>query len=296
MKKSFIVLLSVLLLQITALHAQQQIENSMSQYYRNRMLGNAAFTGANGNKVYVMQNNSWTNFEGAPRNINLSGEFGFGKNSALGVQFMSDKAGILNRSFGVLNYAYRVRFSDDEQLRLGVALSFSGDRLDAKYLDQSGGAIDPAIIASVNNQLKFDGNFGMVYTRKRLTLSMALYRLSENLRNEKSYVNLATTQWSIDYNLPLDDRDLSSLKPMLLLRSFRGGAKAVADIGLQYSYHNLFQLTTIYQTTGNLRLGAGLVKDGLGEANFFYNSNIKMANASLQQYEVGIGVYLKRKE
>lgn len=296
MKKSFIVLLSVLLLQITALHAQQQIENSMSQYYRNRMLGNAAFTGANGNKVYVMQNNSWTNFEGAPRNINLSGEFGFGKNSAIGVQFMSDKAGILNRSFGVLNYAYRVRFSDDEQLRLGVALSFSGDRLDAKYLDQSGGAIDPAIIASVNNQLKFDGNFGMVYTRKRLTLSMALYRLSENLRNEKSYVNLATTQWSIDYNLPLDDRDLSSLKPMLLLRSFRGGAKAVADIGLQYSYHNLFQLTTIYQTTGNLRLGAGLVKDGLGEANFFYNSNIKMANASLQQYEVGIGVYLKRKE
>lgn len=296
MKKSFIVLLSMLLLQITALHAQQQIENSMSQYYRNRMLGNAAFTGANGNKVYVLQNNSWTEFEGAPRNINLSGEFGFGKNSAIGVQFMSDKAGILNRSFGVLNYAYRVRFSDDEQLRLGAALSFFGDRLNAKYLDQGGGAIDPAIIASVNNQLKFDGNFGMVYTRKRLTLSMALYRLGENLRNEKSYVNLATTQWSIDYNLPLDDRNLSSLKPMLLFRSFRGGTESVADIGLQYSYHNLLQLTTIYQTTGNLRLGAGLVKDGLGEANFFYNSNIRMAHASLQQYELGIGVYLKRKE
>lgn len=296
MKKLFIVLLSVLFLQITALYAQQQIENSMSQYYRNRMLGNAAFTGANGNKVYVLQNNSWTDFEGAPRNINLSGELGFGKNSAIGIQFMSDKAGILNRSFGVLNYAYRVRFSGDEQLRLGVALSFSGDRLNAKYLEQGGGAIDPAIIASINNQLKFDGNFGMVYTRKRLTLSMALYRLGENLRNEKSYVNLATTQWSIDYNLPLDDRDLSSLKPMLLLRSFRGGTKAVADVGLQYSYHNLFQLTTIYQTTGNLRLGTGLVKDGLGEANFFYNSNIRMAHAGLQQYEFGIGVYLKKKE
>ncbi|MFN7015105.1 MAG: PorP/SprF family type IX secretion system membrane protein, partial [Bacteroidia bacterium] len=268
MKKLFIVLLSVLFLQISALNAQQQIENSMSQYYRNRMLGNAAFTGADGNKVYVLQNNSWTDFEGAPRTINLSGEFGFGKNSAIGVHFMSDKAGILNRSFGVFNYAYRLQFNDHEQLRLGVALSFSGDRLNEKYIEQGGGAIDPAIIASVKNQLKFDGNFGMVYTRNRLTLSMSLYRLSENLRNEKSYFNLATSLWSIDYNLPLDDRDLSSLKPMLLLRSFRGGAKAVADIGLQYSYHNLFQLTTIYQTTGNLRLGTGLVKDGLGEANF----------------------------
>lgn len=267
----------------------------MSQYYRNRMLGNAAFAGADGNKVFVLQNSSWTDFEGAPRNINLSGEFNFGKNSAIGIQFMSDKAGILNRSFGVLNYAYRLRFTDYEQLRLGVALSFYGDRLNAKYLEQGGGAIDPSIIASVNNRLRFDGNFGMVYTRKRLTLSMALYRLGENLRNESSFVNLATTQWSADYSFPLDDRDLSSLKPMLLLRTFRGGTNAVADIGLQYSYHKLFQLMMIYQTPGNLRLGAGLVKEGLGEANFFYSSNLRMANASLQQYEIGLGVYLKRK-
>lgn len=256
------------------------------------MLGNAAFTGAEGNKVYVLQNNSWTDFEGAPRNSNLSGEFTFGKNSAIGIQFMSDKAGILNRSFGVLNYGYRVKFSDDDLLRLGVALSFSGDRLNSKYLEQ-GGAVDPAIVASVNNRLRFDGNFGMVYAHKRLTLSLAVYRLGENLRNESSFVNLATTLWGIDYTFPLDDRDLSSLKPMLLLRTFRGNAKAVADIGFQYSYHKLFQLMMIYQTPGNIRLGAGLVKDGLGEANFFYNSNLRMPHASLQQYEIGIGVYLK---
>lgn len=292
MKKLFIVSLILIVWQPAVLQAQQQIENSMSQYYRNRMLGNAAFAGAEGNKVYVLQNNSWADFEGAPRNLNLSGEFNFGKNSAMGIQFMSDKAGILNRSFGVLNYAYRVKFSDDDLLRLGVALSFSGDRLNSKYLEQ-GGVVDPAIIASVNNRLRFDGNFGMVYTRKRLTLSLAVYRLGENLRNESSVVNLATTLWGIDYTIPLDDRDLSSLKPMLLLRTFRGGAAAVADIGFQYSYHKLFQVTTIYQTPGNLRLGAGLTKAGLGEANFFYNTNLKMPHASLQQYEIGMGVYLK---
>jgi hypothetical protein len=52
----------------------------------------------------------------------------------------------------------------------------------------------------------------------------------------------------------------------------------------------------VYQSTGNIRAGAGIAMSNLGEANFFYNTNVKVANSASQQYEVGIGVYLKGKK
>ncbi|MEN9686395.1 MAG: hypothetical protein RLZZ28_2181, partial [Bacteroidota bacterium] len=117
-KKNIIAVLLAagLLLQLQA-SAQQQMENSMSQYYQNRMLWNPGFTGGDGNKIYALQNRSWVGFDGAPIMTSFSGELLFGTNSAAGLQVLNDVTGILKRTFGIFSYAFRVKLSKEEQLR-----------------------------------------------------------------------------------------------------------------------------------------------------------------------------------
>ncbi len=288
-----------LIIAFTMMHlgasAQQQMENTMSQYFRNRMLWNPGFTGADGNKISALQNHSWLGFEGAPVLTNISGEVNFNQNSAAGLQFMSDVIGILYRTFGVVNYAYKVKLTQEQHIRIGISLSFSGDRLNSKYIDQ-GGVVDPLILSSIENKIQFDGNIGGVYTNKKLTLGISFYKLSENFKvNSGGSANLAFAQLGCSYDINIDGDEKLSLKPLAMVRFYRN-ASALVDLGGQFQYNKQVNVMAVYQSSGNIRAGAGLIVSNFGEANFFYNTNVKVATTASQQYEIGIGLYLKGKE
>jgi type IX secretion system PorP/SprF family membrane protein len=275
--------------------AQQQMENTMSQYFRNRMLWNPGFTGADGNKIYALQNRSWVGFQGAPVMTNISGELNFGENSAAGLQFMSDVTGLLYRTFGVFNYAYKVKLNANQNIHIGISLAFAGDRLNSRYIDQ-GGAVDPLIVASIDNKIQFDGNIGAVYTNKKLTLGLSFYRLRENFSSKSGgSANLALAQLGGSYNISIGGDEKLNLKPLAMLRLYRT-TSALIDLGAQFEYNKQVNVMAVYQSTGNIRAGAGIAMSNLGEANFFYNTNIKVANAASQQYEIGIGFYLNKKK
>lgn len=272
--------------------AQQQLENTMSQYFRNRMLWNPGFTGADGNKIYAMQNRSWVGFDGAPVMTNISGEVNFGENAAAGLQIMSDVTGILYRTFGVFNYAYKVKLNEDQNIRIGISLAFAGDRINNKYIDQ-GGAIDPLIVSSIDRKIQYDGNIGGVYTNKKLTLGLSFYRLRTNFSVKSGEgANLALAQLGGTYSININGDEKLNLKPMAMVRLYRT-TSALIDIGAQFEYNKQVNAMLVYQSTGNIRAGAGLGIKDLGEANFFYNTNIKVANAASQQYELGMAFYLK---
>jgi len=273
--------------------AQQQMENSMSQYFQSRMLWNPGFTGIDGNKIYALQNRSWVGFDGAPVMTALSGELVFGANSAAGLQVLSDVTGILYRTFGVFNYAYRIKLSKEEQLRIGVSLAFVSDRLSTSYIDQ-GGASDPLLIGNINQNVQYDGNIGLVYANKKLKAGISFFRLRENgsIKNGGS-ANLAFTQMGGTYDVGVNEKVL--LKPLMMLRLYRG-TNALVDMGAQFEFNKLLNTMLVYQTSGNIRAGAGLRLHDWLEANFFYNTNIKVANAASQQYELGIGFHLKGKK
>lgn len=291
--KQIVTTATILLVAITGVEAQQQMENSMSQYFRNKMLWNAGYTGAAGNRLYALQNRSWAGFDGAPVMTSLSGEFSFGKNSAGGVQVISDVAGVMYRTYGVFNYAYRIKLGEDQSLRLGVALAFTSDRLNSKALE--GTTPDPTILNNINSNAKFDGNFGAVYQKGALDIGLSLYRLGANMRNTgTNNINQAVGQLGVGYKLKLTADEKVLLRPLAMFRLYRE-TKSVLDIGAELDYHELLHVMAVYQSTGNIRAGAGLRKAGLGEANFFYNTNTKVANSASQQYELGIALYLKGK-
>lgn len=283
-----------LLLQLCT-NAQQEMGNSMSQYFNNRMLWNAGFTGADGNKIYALQNRSWVGFDGAPVFTNVSAEFLFGANSAAGLQVMADKAGILTRTMGLANYAYRIKLNKSDQLRIGFSLAFMKDRLNNSYIDE-GGAIDPMIVNNLNQNMQFDGNIGAVYMKKNFTAGITFQRLKENFsaKNEGN-ANLTVAQMGLSGIIDINNDEQLLLKPLMMFRVYKTTAP-ILDLGMQFQYNKLINAMLLYQTSGNIRGGAGIRIDNLVEANFFYNTNIRTANTSSQQYEVGIGINLKGKK
>lgn len=290
--KIFVALFMIAVLFQLPSTAQQQMENSMSQYFQSRMLWNASFTGADGSKIYALQNRSWVGFDGAPVMSAIGGELVFGANSTAGLQVVSDVTGLLYRTFGIFNYAYRIKLSKDDQLRIGVSLAFASDRLNSSYIDQ-GGAVDPLLVNSINQKVQFDGNIGFAYLKKKLTLGLSFYRLRENFSVQSDQGgNLAIAQMGGTYNIALTDKIV--MKPLLMMRLYKATA-ALVDIGTQVEYNRLLNTMLVYQTTGNIRAGAGLRLKDIGDLNFFYNTNIKVANAASQQYELGIAFHLKGK-
>jgi type IX secretion system PorP/SprF family membrane protein len=291
--KISIVLICIISLTYSELTAQQHMEIGMSQYFRNRLIWNPAYTGVDGNRIYAMQNRSWGGFDGAPVLTSLSGELNFGKNSAAGVQMIADKAGVLNRTNGLVNYSYKVQFSEDKILRLGVGLAFNAERLDGNLLN---GAIDPAIINNVNSKFQFDGNFGAVYQNGNLDLGISFNRIGNNLRKDISdNANYAVSQLGFIYRLNLTSDEKVLMRTIAMSRIYRE-TEPIFDIGAEFSYNDMFQVTAIYQTVGNVRAGAGIRKAGLGELNFFYNTNSRISNNASQQYEIGVGFYFKKRD
>jgi len=275
--------------------AQMQMENSMSQYYHNKMLWNAGYTGADSSKLYVLQNRGWVGFDGAPIMTSVSGEFLFGRNSALGVHVISDLAGVLRRTFGVLSYAYRVKFSETNSLRLGIGLSVNSDRLDFKNVDASAAMSDPAVANNVNAKYVFDGNFGAVYRARNFDLGFSVFRINANRIGGNDIGNMSVAQIGGTYYFEVGEEGKTIVKPLAMMRFYRNTGN-VLDLGFQSEYHGAFNFMLVYQTTGNLRFGAGLRKSGLGELNLFYNSNYKLVSAASQQYELGLGIYMKKKQ
>lgn len=291
--KISIVLICIISLTYSELTAQQHMEIGMSQYFRNRLIWNPAYTGVDGNRIYAMQNRSWGGFDGAPVLTSLSGELNFGKNSAAGVQMIADKAGVLNRTNGLVNYSYKVQFSEDKILRLGVGLAFNAERLDGNLLN---GAIDPAIINNVNSKFQFDGNFGAVYQNGNLDLGISFNRIGNNLRKDVSdNANYAVSQLGFIYRLNLTSDEKVLMRTIAMSRIYRE-TEPIFDVGAEFSYNDMFQVTAIYQTVGNVRAGAGIRKAGLGELNFFYNTNSRISNNASQQYEIGVGFYFKKRD
>ena len=270
--------------------AQRPLENTMSAYYANKMLWNPALTAAEGNKVYALQNRSWIGFQGAPVLTNVSGQVAFGKNSSVGVMFMNDRAGVLIRSYGLVNYGYRVKLAEDEQVRLGISFAFNSDRID----NSGAGMNDPVIYNNVKNNYHFDGNFGVMYQRKTLNVGFTVNRIRENLGGD-SEADLALARIAGYYGLNINKDEEFYLEPMAMLRFYRG-TSPIADLGAMFRYNKMINLTSVYQTTGNIRMGLGVVLDDVGEANLYYNTNHKLSNSNSRQYEIGIGIYFLNKK
>ncbi|MDA3953461.1 MAG: type IX secretion system membrane protein PorP/SprF [Bacteroidales bacterium] len=120
MRKGFYFVLIVMCIGIAKVNAQQ--EPMFTQYSFNSLTINPAIAGTlpvlNVNSLTRLQ---WIGMDGAPKTFSLTSHSPIiGRKIGIGATLVTDKVGPVNNTFFTLNYAYRLRVTDELTLSMGI--------------------------------------------------------------------------------------------------------------------------------------------------------------------------------
>ncbi|MBS4040891.1 MAG: type IX secretion system membrane protein PorP/SprF [Flavobacteriales bacterium] len=170
---------------------QAQSRKFFSQFSHFQGYFNPALTGYEGSVVRGMVRNQWGGIEGAPKTYFVSAELDFGELSgeldpalmgknALSVNLLQDNYGAFRENELTVNYAARVRLTENHNLRLGTGVSYQSIRLDGNALTTEE-ANDPTIgqyIGTFSNMNVIDFNIGMALTHANYYVSYGIHRVN----------------------------------------------------------------------------------------------------------------------
>lgn len=170
---------------------QAQSRKFFSQFSHFQGYFNPALTGYEGSVVRGMVRNQWGGIEGAPKTYFLSAELDFGEFSgeldpalmgknALSVNLLQDNYGAFRENELTVNYAARVRLTENYNLRLGTGISYQSIRLDGNALTTEE-ANDPTLgkyLGSFSNMNVLDFNIGMALTHANYYVSYGIHRVN----------------------------------------------------------------------------------------------------------------------
>lgn len=184
MKRKIVVLFTLLLV-VCATNVKAQFDGMFTQYMFNEMFINPAYAGSKeAMSATLLHRQQWIGFPGRPVTTSFSfhGPIVNGK-MGLGISFLNEKVGALNRNLLYGSYAYRLKTSATGTLALGLmgGLDNQVNRFDQiKVTDAVGGAIDPNF--STNSMNLTGGNFGtgLYYSTKSFYAGVSIPRMLDN--------------------------------------------------------------------------------------------------------------------
>lgn len=119
MKKSLLILIAVI---FGSIGAKAQYDAMFTQYMFNEMYINPGYTGSKeAMAVNLLHRQQWVNFPGRPitTTASLHGPL-MNNKMGLGISFLNEQIGKLNRNIVYLNYAYRIKTGKDGHLAFGI--------------------------------------------------------------------------------------------------------------------------------------------------------------------------------
>jgi type IX secretion system PorP/SprF family membrane protein len=119
MKKSILIIIVTL---FSTICANAQYDAMFTQYMFNEMYINPAYTGSKeAMAVNLTHRQQWVNFPGRPitTSFTLHGPLA-NDNMGLGISFLNEQIGKLNRNLVYLNYSYRLKVSEKGKLCFGL--------------------------------------------------------------------------------------------------------------------------------------------------------------------------------
>jgi type IX secretion system PorP/SprF family membrane protein len=184
-------ILAVLLMTGITLQSTAQSRKYVSNFSHFQSYFNPALTGYEGSVVRGFVRNQWGGIEGAPRTYFLSAELDFGElageenpsllgKNAIAVNMIQDNFGAFRENELTVNYASRVRLTENHNLRLGAGLSYQSIRLDGNALTTEE-ASDPTIgqyLGTFSNTNVLDFNIGIALTHAKYYVSYGMHRVN----------------------------------------------------------------------------------------------------------------------
>lgn len=245
-----ILLLSIVLSATNTVTAQ--LDKFDAMYYQNQYIANPAMAGLNkGININLGYQRQWNNVPGNPVLLYGTAEYNPDSRMAYGLNFNSDRAGLVTNNRILGSFAYHLPIDrDDRKINFGLSLGARFLSLDESKIQ--GDITDPSI-QNFNEGGEIDGDFGISYTSKLLTIQAAVPNLNnvffENDDGERKYVDSQIFYSAISYKIYLAGRiDNFTLEPLVAFRGIRG-YKDIVDAGINFGmpeYH--MNISAMYHT------------------------------------------------
>ena len=240
-KKGKIVLVALFLMMLIGINkSKAQQEPMFTQYMFDPISVNPAYVGTtNTINVNTLTRLQWVGMEGSPKTFSLSAHTPIeGRKIGLGLTLLTDKIGPVNNTFFTVNYAYRLRVTDQLTLSMGLKggiTSYKVGLTDLSIIDQE----DPQF---ENNEKKISPNlgFGFYLYEDRYFVGFSVPKLIQTTVDDEyaSDKNQLKRHYFITggYNWAINDQ--WDLKPSLLSKVV-SGAPVSNDIAVQALYNKL---------------------------------------------------------
>lgn len=250
--------------------AMAQLSPMKSQFFQNPYLINPAMAAKDGgSSVFINYSTMWNEISGGPVMMGFSGSMPVTSKAAIGINHISDKAGLLKRTQSMGSFAYKLLFNE-QSIRFGVSLCWAQNKLD-NSLATPNGSNDPALTNYNDMQKKqWDGNFGVAYIGKRLEAQFSYLNLNYKRSSTFSTVDYSTYYTSVAYKFNLDDQ--LTFKPLFAYRGVNGLANQW-DVAAEWgAFSEDFNLYTMYHSNKSFSGGFGYAYDHVLNISAFYNS------------------------
>jgi type IX secretion system PorP/SprF family membrane protein len=280
--------------------ATAQLNPLAGIYFENQYLGNPAMAGIEqGMNLNMGYRQQWSSIPGTPVTQSITAEYGTSKKVGLGLNIYNDEAGLLKRTRVMGTYSYHLPLNDESRkLRFGISLGFMDDRVMSENI--SGEQNDSSIGKFNQRDTYIDGDFGLAYTSKKLTVQGAIPNLKSFLQKEtvNGAADRSTFYSAISYKFYyLKTLDGFGVEPKLAIRGVQG-FNNIVDAGANFTVANrAASVTAIYHSSNSATFGLGAVIKSFGAIT----ANYTTATSALSQYasgsfQIGLKLDLRKKK
>lgn len=264
-------------------------------YFQNQYLVNPALAGSNGGlSINAGYRSQWSNIPGAPTAQTLTADYAITDKAGLGINFYNDKAGLFKKTRGVASYAYHLPLNiDGSRLHFGVSLGFTNDRISNG--DINADPNDATLVGYNESESYIDGDFGIAYLGKKLSIQAALPNMKSLLTKDESRNSVDQSIFfsSISYKMTLSEgANGFNLEPKVVFRGIKGFDNII-DAGANLSYaDDKLNFFGMYHTSKNMSFGIGFQHQAFTFGGIYTSETSGLRNYTTGNFELALGLKL----
>ena len=270
-----------------------------SVHYQNQYLLNPAMAGQEaGILANLLYSKQLIDLPGAPTTKIITLTYkNADKKVGLGLNLMSDKIGIINRTRIMGTYAYHLPINLRSKLRLGLSLGLMKERVSTANIN--GTANDMSLTRFNERPAFIDGDFGLSYEYSGLQAQVIIPNLRTFLNADKTkasnVVDHIVTAFALSYKFELTQITDVAFTPRVMFNKNKGFDN-ILDVGVNTSLkEDKFSLMLMYHSTKNISVGLGAKIFNSVNMNAIYRTSPAVLKANSTGYmEVGLGANLSK--
>jgi len=239
----------LLLLTFTCINIQAQQGDDSSFYFLQMSFFNPAYAGSNFvNEISLSTRNQWTSIENSPRGQLLTISSPRKNNVGLGISAFTRKNFIERRSLAYIDFSYKLQFSSEKFLFLGLKGGTSLFKTDFSEIMDQTLITDPAL--NNTNRIKPNLGLGLLLKYPKFYFSFSIPRLFSQNDDNFEYNNQRLNTY-LGFGLNKEIVSNIRFETNMFLRLSQG-YKAIMDLNGVLSFNDNLKLGTNYRTNNTL--------------------------------------------